>query len=70
MVDTSKHEAYWDGGPQMIERFVEQHREPCQTNWICKALHLATAEVQDEMLTTPKKSNLDATHPLRIGEPL
>jgi len=70
MEDSSKCKVYWDGGPQIIERFVEQHREPCQTNWICKTLHLATAEVQDEKLTTPKKSNSDASHPLHIGESL
>jgi hypothetical protein len=64
-------EVYWDRGPQMIKIFMEQHGAACGSNWICNGLHLATTEVQDEKLITPKKAQpktAQQSGPLRIGQ--
>jgi hypothetical protein len=34
-------EHYWDQGEKAIFAFLDQHKEACQTNWVCNALNLA-----------------------------
>lgn len=58
-------DVYWDGGPNMIKKFHEQHDAACGSNWVCNGLHLATTEVKDKKLTTPKKVRKPG--PLRHG---
>ena len=36
-----KAEHYWDLGEKGIFDFLDQHKEACQTNWVCNALNLA-----------------------------
>jgi hypothetical protein len=36
-----KAEHYWDQGEKAIFAFLNQHKEACQTNWVCNALNLA-----------------------------
>jgi hypothetical protein len=36
-----KEEHYWDQGEKAIFAFLDQHKEACQTNWVCNALNLA-----------------------------
>jgi len=36
-----KPEHYWDEGEKAIFAFLDQHKEACQTNWVCNALNLA-----------------------------
>jgi hypothetical protein len=32
---------YWDQGEKAIFAFLDQHKEACQTNWVCDALNFA-----------------------------
>ena len=36
-----KADHYWDQGEKAIFAFLDQHKEACQTNWVCNALNLA-----------------------------
>ena len=36
-----KPEHYWDQGEKTIFTLLNQHKEACQTNWVCNALNLA-----------------------------
>ena len=35
--------AYWDGGPNMVNKFLEDHDKGCSSNRYCKRLKLCGA---------------------------
>ncbi|KAF8808517.1 hypothetical protein BYT27DRAFT_7222879 [Phlegmacium glaucopus] len=56
--DNSCHE-YWDGGPQKIQDFLKKHTTACENNWICQALNLLDAVVEEkDMSPSPSKDKL------------
>ena len=38
---------YWDGGPKMLQKFLKKHEPACQDNWICHALNLSGAIIEE-----------------------
>jgi hypothetical protein len=45
-IKKEERNTYWDGGPKKIQAFVDQHELACESNWVCRSLQLASAEVQ------------------------
>jgi len=39
---------YWDGGSKMLQKFLAKHEPACPNNWICEALNLAGAIVEEK----------------------
>ncbi|KAF8625620.1 hypothetical protein AX17_006805 [Amanita inopinata Kibby_2008] len=42
-----EREVYWDGGPEKIKAFNEQHAPMCESNWVCSRLGLKDAIVEE-----------------------
>ena len=43
-----EHSVYWDGGPDKIEAFHEQHAPMCEDNLVCTRLGLRQLVVEED----------------------
>jgi len=43
---------YWDGGPKMLQHFLKKHEPACQNTWICRALNLSGAIVEEKPVSS------------------
>ncbi|KAG6915402.1 hypothetical protein DXG01_011656 [Tephrocybe rancida] len=51
---------YWDGGPEKIARFQQQHAEHCTKNWICNRLNLKNLSIEPTDEVSNEKSAKNA----------
>lgn len=46
---------YWDGGSEKLHEFLQKHELACKENWICEALNLSHAVVEEKSLSPTLK---------------